>query len=178
MQCSAVSCPAILCRTVPCCAVRCRALLCFLFRTYQTTTIANIQSCREPACPRAFYTAVLILHFPFFLNGLFFYALLIYSNSSAAVVRTSMLSFEHQSREHSKAQHSTAQSPLYKAANQVRADQRTYKKKYVRTCMLRPVCFSGAWSSWHLQVACLHLKCWTMYYMCLSFQSILPCERA
>ena len=46
-------------------------------------------------------------------------------------------------RENSKAQHSTvAQSPLHKAANQARADQGTYIKKYVRTCMLCPVLFS------------------------------------
>ena len=86
----------------------------------------------------------------------------LYRYTAAAVqqlcVRVCMLSLN---REHSKAQHSTiAQSPLHKAAyNQVRAGQSTYQKKYVRTCMLRPVCFPGAWSSWHLYVACLHLKC-------------------
>ena len=47
-------------------------------------------------------------------------------------------------REHSTAQHSTAQSPLHKAANQVRADQSTYRKKYVRTRIRRPRCFPGA----------------------------------
>ena len=55
-------------------------------------------------------------------------------------------------REHSKAQQSTAQSPLHKAANQVRADQSTYQTKYVRPCMLRPVCFPGALGSWRWQV--------------------------
>ena len=35
---------------------------------------------------------------------------------------------------------------------------------YVYTCMLRPASFPGAWSSWHLQVACLHPKCWTIYF--------------
>ena len=60
-------------------------------------------------------------------------------------------------------EHITAQSPLHKAANQVRADQSTYQRKCVRTCMRRPGCFRGALSSWHLQVACLHLKCWTIY---------------
>ena len=48
-----------------------------------------------------------------------------------------------------RAQQSTAQHsaiPLHKAANQVRADQSTYKKKSmcVRTCMLHPVCFPGS----------------------------------
>ena len=28
--------------------------------------------------------------------------------------------------------------------------------------MWRPGCFSGPSNSWHLQVACLHLKCWTL----------------
>ena len=81
-----------------------------------------------------------------------------------------------------------------KAANQVRADQSatTARKQTelarasksccavpgcafsfvvikksicVRTCMRRPGCFPGAWSSWHLQVAWLHLKCWTIYHI-------------
>ena len=30
-----------------------------------------------------------------------------------------------------------------------------------RTCMRRPSCYPGAWSSWHLQVVSLHLKLWT-----------------
>ena len=68
-----------------------------------------------------------------------------------------------------RAQHSTAQSPLHRAANHVRVDQSTYQKKYVRTCMLRPVCFPGARSSWHLQVACLHLTYWTTYLLHLPF---------
>ena len=34
------------------------------------------------------------------------------------------------------------QYPLHKAANQVRADQSTYIRTYVRTCMLCPVLFS------------------------------------
>ena len=100
------------------------------------------------------------------------------TNSSIAVVCTSMFSL---SREHSKAQHSTSQSPLHKAASQVRADQSTYQKNYVRTYMLRPVCFPGAWSSWHLQVACLHLNCWTIYFttsVCYSNAFFLVSERS
>ena len=68
-------------------------------------------------------------------------------------------------REHSKSQHGKAQSPLQKAANQVRADQSTHQKKYVRTCILRPVCFRGTWSSWQLQVASLQLQCWALYLL-------------
>ena len=79
-------------------------------------------------------------------------------------------------REHSKAQHSIeAQPPPQKAEKQVRADQSTYQKKYERTCMLRPVCFPGASSSWHLQVACLHLKCWTVYFITTSVCHSNPC---
>ena len=49
----------------------------------------------------------------------------------------------------STAKHSAvARPPLHKAAsNQVRADQSTYQKKYIGKCMLRPVCFPGAWST-------------------------------
>ena len=78
-----------------------------------------------------------------------------------------------------RAQHSTAQrNHPYKAVNQVRADQSTYQKKCARACMRRPGCIPGAWSSWHSQVAYLHLKCWTIYVLLLSFRSTLPCERA
>ena len=74
-HCSAVRCRALP-RAVPCCAVLCRALLRFLFRTYQTTTLASIQSWREPPCPRAFYTAAVVVSvepsFFFFFYGLLF----------------------------------------------------------------------------------------------------------
>ena len=38
-------------------------------------------------------------------------------------------------------------------------------------------CFPGAWSSWHLQVACLYLKLLD-HLLHLLLCSILPCERA
>ena len=47
---------------------------------------------------------------------------------------------------------SPAQSAQHKAANQVRADQSTFQINYARTCFLRPVCFPGAWGSWHLHL--------------------------
>ena len=165
--------PFVRCRALPCCAMLCRALQCFLFRTYQTTTLASIQRWREPAC---ISSSILYcsLHFPLFFglqqtSSSGTYAA---TNSSTAVACTSMSVVEP------RAQQSTAQSPLHKAANQIRADQSTYQNKCVRTCILRPVCFPGAWSSWPLQVACLHLKCWTICLICLSLQSILSCERA
>ena len=108
---------------------------------------------------------------------------MLYRYTATAAVQQCMYEYVdeyHQNREHSKEQHSKEQSPLHKAANQERADQTMYQKKYVRTCMLLPVCFPRAWSSWHLQVARLHLNVGpSIYYiMCLYFQSILPCERA
>ena len=70
----------------------------------------------------------------------------------------------------STAQHSTAQHSAItpaKAANQVRADQSTYQRStYVHVCDTRVV--SRARSSWHLQVACLHLKCRTILRVALS----------
>ena len=48
---------------------------------------------------------------------------------------------------------------------------RIYQKKYdVRLCMRRPGCFPGAWSSWHMQVACLCLKYWVIH----STTSVVP----
>ena len=83
-------------------------------------------------------------------------------------------------REHCKAPRSTvAQSPLPKAANnQVSANPSMYQKKYVSTCMLRLICFRGAWSFWHLQFACVHLKCWTIFLLHLSVIPIHSSERA
>ena len=66
----------------------------------------------------------------------------------------------------STAQHSTAQ-PSHPCTKQ--------QTKYVSirihikitiilcTCVRRPRCFPGALRSWHLQVACLHQRCWTVY---------------
>ena len=79
-----------------------------------------------------------------------------------------------------RAQHSTAQRnhPCTKQQTKyVRADQSTYQKKYARTCVRRPGCFPGAWSSGRLQVACFAPKMLD-HLLHLSFRSILPCERA
>ena len=75
-------------------------------------------------------------------------------------------------REHSTAQHSTAQHSTITPAhsNKPNTCRSEYISKDVRTCMRRPGCFPGAWSSWRLQVACLHLKCWTIYYIFLVSQ--------
>ena len=105
----ALSCPA-------CGAMLCRALECFLFRKYQTTTPASIHSWRKTA---------------YMSSGI------LYSSPSLqyryVVVEPRV---QHSTAQHSTAQHSTAaQSPLHKAANQVRADQSTCQKKYVSYVM-------------------------------------------
>ena len=123
--CGAVRCRAV--RAVPCFAVLCRALHSVLFRAYQTTTLASIQSLPEPACmSSSIYTAAACcLQFPliFGLQQTSSSGTYAATNSSTAVC-TSMYVVEP------RAQQSAAQSPLHKAANQVRADQSTYQKKY------------------------------------------------
>ena len=52
----------------------------------------------------------------------------------------------------------------------------TYLKKYERTGIRRPGSFPGVWSSWRLQVACSHLKCWTIYHICHSVPFFLGRE--
>ena len=130
VPCRAVLCPAVRCRAVPCCAV--------LSLSY----IPGVNASKHTELTRASMSSNILcssLHFPFLEGSLFFHPVPVYGNSSStAAVCSSMLSLN---REHSNVQHSTAQSPLNKAANQVCADQSTYQNKYVRTCMLRPVCF-------------------------------------
>ena len=146
---------------MPCGAVLCCVLLCFFFRTYRTT-LGGIQSWREPPCPinRSFYTAVLSLLFPFFFCMFFFQMLylyrytVLYSNTSTALPGSiyEYVVVQCQNREHSTAY---LYSTLHNAANQVLADLSTL---HVRTCMLRSVCFPGAWNSWHLQCSMLAPK--------------------
>ena len=155
-----MSCPAVRCGTVPCCAVLLPALLCFFFRTYQTTTLARRLSWREPAYPRAFYTAPLSRLFPLFFlgGGVMLYQ---YSNSSSSMsIRTSMLlSIKTASTaQHSTAKHSTAQSPLHKAANQVRTCQSEYVFKEVYT-------YTHATS---------RLFCWSMELLAFASRVLVP----
>ena len=77
-------------------------------------------------------------------------------------------------RENSKALHSTAK---HRAIKYVPIRVRIKIGMYVR--MLRPVCFPGAWSSWHWHVACLHLKCCTIYFtsVCNSNPCLFVSER-
>ena len=82
-------------------------------------------------------------------------------------------------REHSRAQHSTAQSPCTKQQTKYVPIRVRIKKKvcaYVRACCI-PFVFLGAWSSWHFQVACLHLKCCTIFFT-TSVIPIQSCVRA
>ena len=81
----------------------------------------------------------------------------------------------HNSSTASTAQHSAITPAQSTKPSTCRSE---YVSQYVRTCMRRPGCFNGAWSSPHLQVACLHLIFWTIHYKLLSFRSILLCELA
>ena len=139
------------------------------------------QSWREPACRRAFYTALLLLRsllFPFFfcVVGLFLY------RYTAAVVCMSMLlsiySNAASSAQHSTAQHSTAQLPLHKLANQVRAGQSTYQMKYhvcVHACGVRVVFLEHGTLGHASRLVAPKILDRQPH---LSFRSILSCERA
>ena len=158
MQCRALPCGAVLCRAVPC------------FAVFSLSFIPDDNASKHTELARASMYIVhehFIQHFILCCTGIKQQQ---YSsiNSIQVCVRVCMLSLNC---EHSKAQHGTARSPLHNAANQVRADQSTYQKRYARTCTLRPVCLPGACSSWRLQVACLHLTCWTTY---LRHMSVIP----
>ena len=75
----------------------------------------------------------------------------------------------------SKAQHGAITPAQKHQTKYVRADQSTYPKTFVR--VRRRGCFPGAWSLWHLKVACLHLKCSTIYCICHSNPFFLVSER-
>ena len=179
---------AVRCRALPCGAVLCRAVPCFA--VLSPSNIPDDSAGKEPELARAsmyvfeHYTAVLSLLFPdvFRWGGGLFLFCTGTQQQQYLVVYTSMFSLSIGIA--STTQHSTAQSPLHKAANQVRADQSTYPKKYGRirtyssTRIRRPGCFPGAWSSWHLHVAYLHLKCWTIHYICHSNPFFLVSERS
>ena len=91
---------------MPCGAVLCRALQSVVFRAYQSTTLASIQSWPEPAYCRVCYTAVLSLYFPFFSMGLFLCCTGIqqqqYSSSTYEYVVV-----QYQNREHTEQQSTT-----------------------------------------------------------------------
>ena len=157
-----MSCPA-------CGTVRCRTVPCFAECSLSCIPDGNASKRTELAKASMY----VLEHFIHLQHAVFiFYCFGLQQTSSSgtyAATNSSTAVFTSTYVVGPRAQQSTAQSPLHKAASQVRADQSTYQKKYVRrTCMLRPVCFPGAWSSWHLPVACLHYKCWTIYLLHLS----------
>ena len=156
MRCRAVSYPA-----VPCCAVQCRAVSCFAVLSLSYIPDDNASKQTELARASTFssflYSSVVEPSFSIFcFRGPF----LILYRYTAAIVCTwyEFIVLEHlqQYREHS----STAQRnhPCTKQQTKyvpIRVDI-ARSMKYVRTCMRRPGRFPGAWSSWRLQVACLH----------------------
>ena len=175
-------CGVVPCRDVPCCAVTCRAVPCFAALSISyipgDNASKHIELARASVSPSISFSSSVEPSFSNFFNGPFF---TLYRYTETAVC-TSMLWLSIRTASTAKQSAAqTAQSPLHKAANQVRADQSTYQKKYVSTCVLRPVCFPGAWSSWHFAsrlFAPKMLDVSTYYIFCLSFQSILSCERA
>ena len=91
------------------------------------------------------------------------------------------MSFEPRTQQ-STAQHSTAQQrnlPYTKQQTKyVPIRVHIERSMYVHACCVPS--FFWSMSSWHLKVACVHLKSWTIYfiyYICLSFQPMLR-ERA
>ena len=81
-------------------------------------------------------------------------------------------------REHSTAQHSTTQSPLQTNCVTISVHIKRKYVSYLRPYMQRPGCFPEAWSSWRLQVACLHLEYWTVYCIRHSVPFFLVSERS
>ena len=98
------------------------------------------------------------------------------AKDSAAVVCTSM--YVEPRAQQSTAQHSSSAITSAQSSKRSNTCRYEYVSKDVGTCMLRPVCFPGAWGSWHLQIACLHAKCWTMYFLHLSAIPIHSSSRA
>ena len=88
-------------------------------------------------------------------GGGFFYAVQVYSNNSSSMYEYVV---EYQNREHSTAQHSTEQSPLHKAANQVRTCQSEYVFKEVYT-------YTHATS---------RLFCWSMELLAFASRVLVP----
>ena len=121
--------------------MRCRALPCGV------PCFVELSLSLIPPDDDASKHTVFSLHFPFF-NGPFFNAVPVYSNSSTAVVvRTRMLSLSI--RTASAAEHSTSQSPMHKAASQVRTDQSTYIK---RTICVRYMHAASGLFSWNMEL--------------------------
>ena len=110
------------------------------------------------------------LSLPIFSMGFFFWAVPVCSNSSTAVVCTSMLSLSI--RTGSIAKHSTAQSSHLCTKQQTKYVPIRLRIKRCKQipgiCMSRSFYFPEAWSSWHLQVACLHLSRSTIFLLHLS----------
>ena len=134
---------AVRCRGVSCCAVLCRASLCFLFRTYQTATLASGQSWREPEArvsSSILYSNLLLsLLFSFFV----FVNLLVYccTGIQHQPNPTSMLSLSIYSSTASTAQHSTMTPAQSSKPSTCRSE---YKSKevpgmYVHACGVRVV---------------------------------------
>ena len=131
--CGAVRCRAL--RAVPCGAVLCRASQSVLFRAYQTATLASVQSWPKPAC---MYSSILYI-----CSMLSSFSIVLDCNKHLRAVRMQQQTAVPQyvrtctkyvvepRAQQSTARHSSAITPAQRKI-QVRANQITYKKKYVR----------------------------------------------
>ena len=142
-------------RAVPCCAVLCRAVPCFA--VLSLSYIPDGNTSKHTALARA--SMYVLEHF----IQQSWYVRVCYVVEPRA--------------QQSTAQHSSAIPPARSRQPSMCRSEYLSKKvpsKYVGTYVVRPVCFLGGWSSWHLQVVRLHLKCWTIYFTTsvLSFYSI------
>ena len=114
----------------------------------------------------------LAFFFFFFLRFFFsFFVTCIINSTSLSIYSSSASTTQHSTakRNHACKMQQTKYAPV-----KVQIKRSMYVPVY--TCMGGPGCFPGAWSSLHVQVACLHLKCWDNL-LHLSFRSVLVSER-
>ena len=132
-----------------------------VFADQSTTTQAGRQSWREPPCRRAFTQ---LAEFSKRTEKSFFSRpTKVYNSSRSSLAGVMCEGFAFISN---SIRYSTALS------------LRPFSMYFVHTCMRRPGCFLGAWSSWRLHVVSLHLKSWTSLSASSAFCSILVSERS
>ena len=161
-----MSCPAVLCRAVPCCAALCCAFS--LSCSSDDNASKQTELARASMSSRILYRSVEPCFFPC-LVGLV-YVVPVYSNSSTAVVCTSMLSLSittASTAKYSTAQHST--SAVTPAQSSKPSTCRSEDVSRVCTYMHAA---SGLFS-WSMELLAfasrlLHRKCWTIYLLHLS----------
>ena len=170
MRCRALPCGAVLCCVVPCFAV--------LSLSYITDDTASWQTgwARGSMSWSVLYS---VEPYSSILRGQGPSSMMYRYTAAAAAVSTRMSSLGIRAvstAKHSEAQQSTTQSPLHKAANQVCVDRSTHKQ----VCpYMHAASYSFSWTTELLTFASrLYAPKMSDHLLHLSFQSILPCERA